>query len=463
MTLPNTFKTPSFLQKVQWVADPVAYMEKAARQYPDIYTAEVVGFGNTLVFVNHPEGIEKVFSNDTKEFVAIGETNKTFEPIIGEYGLVILDGNRHKRQRKLMMPSFHGKRMHSYAELMCHHSEKVFANLPINETFSASEATLDISLEVILGAVFGLSEGERYQQIKNKLLSMLHIVSSPLTASFLLFPALQKDLGAWSLWGKFVRLRKQLDDLIYAEIAERRNHPDADRIDVLSMLMEAIDEEGQAMTDKELRDELITMLLAGHETSATAMAWSLYWVHHTPHVKEKLLAEIDNLGENPDPMEVFRLPYLTAVCNETLRICPVSMTTFPRVVKEPVELLGHNLEPGTVIVGSLYNLHRREDLYPQSNKFRPERFSERQYSQYELFSFGGGARRCVGEAFAMFEMKLVLTTILSKYQLELADNKPEKLQRHGAFNLAPANGVKMSITGMRPQPQLAVAMASEIN
>ncbi len=346
MKLPNTFKTPSFLQKVQWVADPVAYMEKAARQYPDIYTAEVVGFGNTLVFVNHPKGIEKVFSNDSKEFVAVGETNKTFEPIIGEYGLVILDGDRHKRQRKLMMPSFHGKRMHSYAELMCHHAENVFANLPINETFSAHEASLDISLEVILGAVFGLSEGERYQQIKNKLLSMLHIVSSPLTASFLLFPALQKDLGAWSLWGKFVRLRKQLDDLIYAEIAERRNHRDADRVDVLSMLMEAIDEQGQAMTDKELRDELITMLLAGHETSATAMAWSLYWVHHTPHVKEKLLAEIDNLGENPDPMEVFRLPYLTAVCNETLRMCPVSMTTFPRVVKEPVELLGHNLEPG---------------------------------------------------------------------------------------------------------------------
>ncbi len=462
MKLPNTFKTPSFLQKVQWVADPVAYMEKAARQYPDIYTAEVVGFGNTLVFVNHPKGIEKVFSNDSKEFVAVGETNKTFEPIIGEYGLVILDGDRHKRQRKLMMPSFHGKRMHSYAELMSHHAEKVFANLPINETFSAHEATLDISLEVILGAVFGLSEGERYQQIKNKLLSMLHIVSSPLTASFLLFPALQKDLGAWSLWGKFVRLRKQLDDLIYAEIAERRNHRDADRVDVLSMLMEAIDEEGQAMTDKELRDELITMLLAGHETSATAMAWSLYWVHHTPQVKEKLLAEIDNLGENPNPMEVFRLPYLTAVCNETLRICPVSMTTFPRVVKEPVELLGHNLEPGTVIVGSLYNLHRREDLYPQPNKFRPERFSERQYSQYELFSFGGGARRCVGEAFAMFEMKLVLTTILSKYQLELADNKPEKLERHGAFNLAPANGVKMSITGMRRQPQLAVAAANQV-
>jgi unspecific monooxygenase len=461
MKLPNTFKTPSFLQKVQWIADPVAYMEKAARQYPDIYTAEVVGFGNTLVFVNHPKGIEQVFSNDTKEFAALGETNKTFEPIIGEYGLVILDGDRHKRQRKLMMPSFHGKRMHSYAELMCDRTNQVFANLPANKTFSVREATLDISLEIILGAVFGLSEGERYGQIKHLLVSMLDGVASPLTASFLLFPALQKDLGAWSIWGKFVRLRKQLDDLIYAEIAERHNHPNADRIDVLSMLMQARDEEGQAMTDKELRDDLITVLFAGHETSSSAISWALYWIHHLPEVGKKLLAEIDNLGENPDPMEVFRLPYLTAICSETIRICPVTMTTFPRVVQQPVELLGHNLEPGTVVVGGIYNLHRREDLYPEPTKFKPERFLERQYSSYEFLGFGAGARRCIGEAFAMFEMKLVITTILSKYQLQLADDKPETLQRHGAFNLAPANGVKMSITRMR-QPKVAVAAASQV-
>lgn len=461
MKLPNTFKTPSFVQKVQWIADPVAYMEKAARQYPDIYTAEVVGFGNTLVFVNHPKGIEQVFSNDTKEFAALGETNKTFEPIIGEYGLVILDGDRHKRQRKLMMPSFHGKRMHSYAELMCDRTNQVFANLPANKTFSVREATLDISLEIILGAVFGLSEGERYGQIKHLLVSMLDGVASPLTASFLLFPALQKDLGAWSIWGKFVRLRKELDDLIYAEIAERHNHPNADRIDVLSMLMQARDEEGQAMTDKELRDDLITVLFAGHETSSSAISWALYWIHHLPEVGKKLLAEIDNLGKNPDPMEVFRLPYLTAICNETIRICPVSMTTFPRVVQEPVELLGHNLEPGTVVVGGIYNLHRREDLYPEPTKFKPERFLERQYSSYEFLGFGAGARRCIGEAFAMFEMKLVITTILSKYQLQLADDKPEKLQRHGAFNLAPANGVKMSIRGMR-QLKVAVAAASQV-
>ncbi|MGB6295757.1 MAG: cytochrome P450, partial [Rivularia sp. (in: cyanobacteria)] len=456
-----TFKTPSFLQKVQWIADPVAYMEKAARQYPDIYTAEVVGFGNTLVFVNHPKGIEKVFSNDSKEFVAVGETNKTFEPIIGEYGLVTLDGDRHKRQRKLMMPSFHGKRMHSYAELMCDRTNQVFANLPANKTFSVREATLDISLEIILGAVFGLSEGERYGQIKHLLVSMLDGVASPLTASFLLFPALQKDLGAWSIWGKFVRLRKQLDDLIYAEIAERHNHPNADRIDVLSMLMQARDEEGQAMTDKELRDDLITVLFAGHETSSSAISWALYWIHHLPEVGKKLLAEIDNLGENPDPMEVFRLPYLTAICSETIRLCPVTMTTFPRVVQEPVELLGHNLEPGTVVVGGIYNLHRREDLYPEPTKFKPERFLERQYSNHEFLGFGAGSRRCIGEAFAMFEMKLVITTILSKYQLQLADDKPETLQRHGAFNLAPANGVKMSITRMR-QPKVAVAAASQV-
>lgn len=178
------------------------------------------------------------------------------------------------------------------------------------------------------------------------------------------------------------------------------------------------------------------------------MAWALYWIHKKPEVREKLLQELDTLGDSPDPMSIFRLPYLTAVCNETLRIHPVAMLTFPRVVQEPVELLGHSLEPGAILVGCMYLTHQREDLYPQPKQFQPERFLERQFSPYEFIPFGGGVRRCLGEALAVFEMKLVIATILSRYQLTLAYHQPEVPRRRGV-TLAPARGVQIVITGQR--------------
>jgi cytochrome P450 len=314
-------------------------------------------------------------------------------------------------------------------------------------------------MQVILEAVFGLHEGERCQQLKSGLTAISDLFRSTLTSSFLFFPWLQKDLGAWSPWGKFVRDRSAIDKIIYTEIAERRSSPDPNRVDILSLLMSARDEEGNPMTDQELRDELMTMLLAGYETTASAMAWALYWTHHQPEVRNKILQELDTLGDSPDPMSIFRLPYLTAVCNETLRIHPVIMLTFPRVVQEPVELLGHKLEPGTYLVGSMYLIHQREDLYPEPKQFKPERFLERQFSPYEFIPFGAGARRCIGDALAQFEMKLVLATILSRYQLALADNQPEIPRRRG-ITLAPARGVKMVITGQRVRPESQLTMAS---
>ena len=270
--------------------------------------------------------------------------------------------------------------------------------------------------------------------------------SSPFSSSFLFFDFLQKDLGAWSPWGKFVRQRAKVDELIYAEIAERRTKSEPDGVDILSLLMEARYEDGSAMSDKELRDELMTLLFAGHETTATAMAWSLYWIHRTPGVKEKLLEELDAIDDFSDLIGISRLPYLSAVCNETLRITPVIMLIFAREVQEPFEMLEHKLETGHMLFGCIYLLHQREDLYPQPKQFKPERFLERQFSSYEFMPFGGGVRRCIGDALAMFEMKLVLATIMSRYEFELADNKPEIPRRRGV-TLAPANGVKMRIVG----------------
>lgn len=447
MKLPSGSKSPYWLQLIQWIADPVRFMEAAAQRYGEIFTTPLSKNSGSLVYVSNPQAIKQILTKDTKQFNAPGELNEILKPLLGNQSVIMLDGDRHQRQRQLLMPPFHGERMRAYGQLICEITEKVMS-FPLGKPFLARAAMQDISLQVMLQAVFGLYEGERYQQLKQLIASMLELFKSPLTSSFLFFRSLQRDLGPWSPWGYFSRQQQQIDELLYTEISERREQPDPERRDILTLLMSARDEAGEPMTDVELRDELLTLLFAGHETTATAMAWSLYWVHHHPEVREKLLKELDTLGDSPEPLSISRLPYLTAVCQETLRIYPVGMLTFPRVVKKPVELSGHQLEPGTVVVGCIYLTHQREDLYPEPKQFKPERFLERQFSPYEFLPFGGGSRRCIGEALALFEMKLVLATILSRYQLALADKRPVRPQRRGV-TLAPAGGVKMVMKGQR--------------
>ena len=445
----NQIDTIPLLQQIQWVTDPVGYMETAAQKYPDIFTSEVIGSGNSIVFVNEPQAIQQILTNDRKQFSAPGKLNELLKPILGNSSVIMLDGDRHKKRRQLVMPAFHGSRMQNYGQLIFDLTTKVFdsllVNKPANQTFLAREAMQDISLQVILQSVFGLYDGDRCQQLKMLMTKMTQLFASPLTSALLFFPSLQKDMGVWSPWGNFIHQRKQIDKLIYLEIAERRANPDSSRTDILSMLLAASDEEGQSLSDAELRDELLALLLAGHETTATAMSWALYWIHRLPDVKQKLLKELESISDRTDFMSIFRLPYLTAVCNEALRIHPVAMLTFPRVVEEPTELLGHKLELKTIVIGCIYLLHHREDLYPNSQQFNPDRFLERSFSPYEFMPFGGGVRRCVGEALAQFEMKIVLATILSRYSLELCDRAPVKPQRRGV-TLAPTGGIKMRHT-----------------
>ncbi|WP_196510877.1 cytochrome P450 [Nostoc sp. NZL] len=459
MQLPNILKIHPFIQKLQWVADPVDYMENAAQQYPDIFTGKIIGFGDTVVFVNHPKAIQEILTNDRKKFIAVGDKNRIVEALIGERSLFLMEGISHKQKRQLVMPAFHGDRMPAYAQQICSLCTKFFTQLPLNQHFLAHNLTQEITLQVILQVVLGLNEGEKLQQLKYLLPQMLDLFRSPMTSSLFFFSFLQKDLGPWSPWGKFLRDRERIDELIYAEIAERRQQLDPGRSDILSMLISAQDDTGQSMTDQELRDQLMTLMLAGYETTATAIAWGLYWIHQKPLVCEKLLKELDTLGDSPDPMSIYRLPYLTAVCNETLRIHPVIMFCFPRVVQEPVELLGHPLQPGAVLLPSVYLTHQREDLYPQPKEFQPERFLERQFSPYEFLPFGGGVRRCLGEALAIFQMKLILATALSHYEFALVDRRPEQPQRRG-FTLAPAGGVKMVITGRHVRQESLVNMTT---
>ena len=432
-------------QKFQWITKPHEYMNSAVKQAPDMFVAEIAAEGS-YVFVNHPEGMRQMITSDRAAFFAGSKNNQILKPLVGENSLLLIEGDRHKKRRKLLLPPFHGERMQSYGKLICDLTRDIVGRLKPDRPFIARKISQQISLQVILEAVYGLQDDERSQELKQRITVLSNIFESTLTSALLFLPFLQQDWGAWSPWGNFLRQQKAIDEAIYQELATRRTQDYSERQDILSLMMSARDEAGEALKDRELRDELMTLMLAGHETTATAIAWSLYWVHRKPEIKAKLRAELASLGSDPDPMEIAKLPYLDAVCKETLRIYPVAMLTFPRVVQEPLELIGYKLEPGQVVMGCIYLLHQREDIYPEPNKFKPERFLETEFSAYEFFPFGGGKRRCIGEALAKLEMKLVLATIISNYDLELASDRPETPARRGV-TLAPKTGVEMVFKG----------------
>lgn len=448
MKLPPGPQTPTFIQTLQWVFRPMPYMEECAKRYGDIFSIRLGTKFDPLVFVSNPKALQQILSSDTKQFEAPGQFNGIFEFLLGKQSVIMLSGAAHQRQRQLMMPPFHGERMRTYGDTIDNITNDIINKWQIGKPFSARSVTQAIALRTILEAVFGLYEGPRAEKLEKLLSKLLDETGTPLSVTMLYFPALQKDLGAWSPWGRFLRQRQQVDQLIYEEIRERRKNPDSSRTDILSMLIAARDEQGQSMTDEELRDELMTLLIAGHETTATALAWALYWIHKLPEVRQKLVEELDSLGNDADSNAIFKLPYLNAVCSETLRIYPVGMLTFPRVPKEPVSLGSYDLEPGTVLMGSIYLIHQREDLYPEPKQFKPERFLERQYSPYEFLPFGAGARRCIGFAFALFEMKIALAKILSRVELALADDREVKPIRRGLVT-APNRSIQLVVKGER--------------
>ncbi len=338
LKLPNGPQTHPWVQTYQWLTNPIEYMEACAKRYGDIFTLQIGPVFTPQVFISNPQAIQQIFTTDPKQLDS-GEAAGIKSPLLGSQSLLALEGKPHQRQRRLLTPPLHGERMLAYGQLTREITEQVISQWQVGESFSVLPSLQAISLQVILKAVFGLVDGSRYEKLKKVLLEILNPKQPFVTAMMFVFPSLQRDLGSWSPWGKFLDFRKQMDELIYAEIQSRKQQPDPSRIDILSLMMAARDEKGQSMSDVELRDGLITLLVAGHETTATSLAWALYWVHHLPQVREKLLQEIDSLGEKPDPNAILRLPYLSAVCSETLRLYPVAMLALNRLVKSGVAVI----------------------------------------------------------------------------------------------------------------------------
>lgn len=410
-------KTPKFIQQIESTLKPLDFLDRCAKNYGDIFFTNSFGNLETLV-LSHPQDIQELFNPTNKIVDAPGAANEMFKPHLGENSLILQDGERHQKHRKLIMPPFHGEQMLNYGQQICEITQQVLQHLKPGETFIARHLSEEITMTIILKVVFGINEGLKFEKLKNLMTTWLSLTSSPISASILLFPSLQKDLGAWSPWGRYIRLRRQIDEKLMAEILERRQQVQSNNNDVLSLLIKAKYEDGESMSDVELRDNLLTLLNAGHETTATTIAWALYWIHQQPEIYHKVSHELQSL-KTPNPINIAQLPYLTAVCQETLRIYPVSLFTFPRITLRAVNLRGYDVASGTYVMPCIYLTHHREDLYPQPDKFEPDRFINRKYSSYEFCPFGGGSRQCLGQVFAVYEMKLILATILLNYKLKL--------------------------------------------
>jgi len=413
-------KTHPFLQLLEWLRDPLEYMDRNSKEFGGIF---LISFTEKpLVMVSGPKALKEILTGSA--FTAPGTLNEEASLLLGSNSLIVLSDPEHQRRRKLLMPTFHGDHLFSYGQIIQEITEKVMTTWQTGQPFDVRESMQEIALRVILKVVFGLQEGDRLEKLKIALVKRFKMTAQGFGRISIFLPFLRQDWGAWSPWSRIMAQQKYCDDLIYAEIRDRRANPDSDRIDILNLLITATDEAGESLSDVELRDELMTLLFAGHETTATALSWVLYLIHQHPDVYQKLMLELENLGPNPDSITVFQSPYLTAVCNETLRLYPVTMLTFPRQTERPVFVTGYDLKANTIVVGSIYLNHRRPDIYPEPEKFKPDRFLERQFSPYEFIPFGAGSRRCIAPALAQFEMKVVLATLLS--QLKLQHHSPTR-------------------------------------
>ncbi len=433
-----------FIQTLKLIASPTNFLDECAVKYGDTFTVRVLGINSPpVVFFSNPDAIAECFAIPANK-LDFKKATHVFQPLFGANSIVLKEGKEHNQQRNLLMPPFHGDRIKSYGETIHKITAEVTKDWQTGKVISMQNVMPDITLQIILQVVFGISPGERYQQLKKLLSVLLDDITTPWYSSLFFFPPLQQDFGKFSPWGNYLRRKQQIDKLVYAEISERRKVNDISLTDILSLLLSAEDENGVKMTDEELKDQLISLLLLGYETTAGVLSWLFYLIHSQPQVRNNLIQELETLGKNSNLTEITQLPYLSAVCQETMRLHPIALICTPRMTKETVEITGNKFTSGTVLVPCIYLAHRRMETYTEPNKFIPERFLNQKFSPVEYLPFGGGYRGCIGSAFSMYEMKLVVASILSQFQLELIDKQPVKPVRRG-ITIVPSGGVKMRV------------------
>jgi cytochrome P450 len=440
-TLPPGPRLPRVLQTAGFILGGIRFLEACRRRYGDMVMMSTL-FDSGFVMVFDPAVVKELFQGPGEQLHA-GEANSLLGPILGERSVLLLDGAEHLRHRRLMLPPFHGQRMQAYTDAMRDAADLDIDSWPVGEPFALMERMQAITLRVIIRAVFGYEPGAAADELSRRLRAMIDPVARP--RGLALLSMLERFGAGRRAAGRFESQRRAVDELLYAEIARRRAEPDLEqRTDVFSALLLAADENGARLSDREVRDELLTLLLAGHETTATGLAWTFDMLLHTPAVYARACEGDDQ--------------YLDAVVKEALRIRPV-IPGVGRVVRgQPFRLGGYEIPPGIEINPSIRVIHRRADLYPHPLEFRPERFlGPDAPDTYTWIPFGGGTRRCLGASFALMEMRIVLRRVLERAALRAADPELEEISFRG-ITLAPRNGVRV-VLERAPEPAAARAAA----
>lgn len=426
---PPGSRAPSLAQAARYARDPLGFLINLQRRYGDTFSVKFPFFGR-LYYVANPALVKALFTGSPQQFHA-GEANATvLEPALGPNSVLTLDDAPHMQQRKLLLPPFHGERIRGYGELIREMTVQQMETWPVGETFALRPHTQRITLAVIMRAVFGVHDEERLTRFEALIDDFGKRVGMITT-----FPALRRNFGPGSPWPRFLRSRERLDEFIYEEIGLRRREVEAGEEghdDVLSLLLQACHDDGSPMSDEELRDELVTVLGAGHETTATGLAWAMERLLRTPRVLAKLRESVA-AGEDE---------YLDATVKETLRARPVIVDVARRLTA-PAEIGGYELPKGSFVMAAIAALHYREDLFPDPQEFRPERFIEGKADAYAWIPFGGGVRRCIGAAFAEYEMRIILREF-SRAQLSAPDQRPEKVRVRN-ITLAPGKGTRVRL------------------
>ena len=444
MSLPPGPSSPAIVQTLQFLAAPTTLGLGHLKRYGDVHTIMNSALG-TMVIIADPELIKQIFTGDP-DILHAGEANRSLELFVGTRSLLLLDGPDHLRHRRMLLPPFHGARMQAYAETMRAITEEALAAWTEGQTFALHPTMQAITLDIILRTVFGVDRGPRHDELATALTTLFNRMISPL-GMLMMVPAFQRNLGPLTPWAAFVEDRRRVDEMLYAEIAERRaelaDPAGRRRDDVLTMLLDAKDEQNEGLTDKNLRDELITLLAAGHETTATSLCWAFERILNHPEVEARLRAELAGVthGRPPTSDDLPRLDYLDATIKEVLRMRPV-IPTVARKLTAPMKIREWDIPAGVILAPGINMVHWNEAFYPEAESFKPERFLGKKTDPYTYFPFGGGTRRCIGMAFALYEMKIVLATVLCRAKLKLPRQGPLATELR-TFVMAPKGGTRV--------------------
>lgn len=425
------------------IRDPYATLLGLRAEYGDLVTFP--SFNGRLVLAMTPELAKPIFTAPPETFSAFAVG--TISEVIGARSLLATDGEIHKKDRKLLTPAFHGARMRAYGELMRTLARRRLeqAMLP-GATVKTQDVTADITIDVILRAVFGVGEGPDFDAGRALMREIIEI--SPL-----LFFTKMAHTPLFPGYRRFVRMRERFRAWLEARIAEARERGEQGQ-DVLAMMLAARYDDGSAMSDEDIGAQLVTLLVAGHETTAISLAWAVHWLGRHPDALARLRAEIASAGVEGDPEAIAKLPYLSAVCDETLRLHPI-VTENLRMLRKPFELGGYTIPPGVGVGVAIGAIHADAAIYPDPGAFRPERFLERRYTAFEHLPFGGGHRRCIGAAFAEYEMRIALAVLVDGWDLELL--RPDERPARRSVTMGPQHGVPVRVLARRSSSARAAA------